>query len=321
MRIFFLTLWFSISVKLIPMSEAQPIQWHEASSRDKIEVLLIAQDFFNVLNEGNYELAHSVLHDEINLGDKWWTNAASALSLLKTISDQKTLTNPAFSTYNFADLEKEPEMKARSLNLRYALDNHSVLVHVEYDKNEEEEREAAMFLFKQDPMKVWKLFGFYGFGTKIKINNPDMLEWKAFQKVKFKKQGFSLWMYDSFKKDRKSSSRDMSIFSMPQNNEDKAHLSVAMMKGLSLPLDKITYYQASKIAEHLPRSEFIIKYLPEGYLYEYELLHENGDVSKVLITAFQRNNHTIVISLISDRDVYQQLFQEMTATFDNIIFH
>ncbi|MCC5931872.1 MAG: hypothetical protein JJU28_21695 [Cyclobacteriaceae bacterium] len=300
---------------------AQPIQWHEASSREKIEVLLIAQDFFQLLKEGEYQLGHSTLHDEVNLGDKWWTNAASALNLLKTIADQKSLSNPSFAVFNFADLEKEPEMKARSLSLRYALDNHSVLVQVEYDKNEMEDRESALFLFKKDPMQVWKLFGFYGFGTKIKINNPDMLDWKAFQKVKFRKQGFSLWMHESFKKDRKTSNRDVNIFSLPLDNVDKAHISVAMMKGLSLPLDKITYYQASKIAEHLPRSEFIIKYLPEGYLYEYELLHENGDFSKVLITAFQRKNHTIIISLISDRDVYQQFHQEMTATFDNVILH
>jgi hypothetical protein len=321
MKEFFLTISIIISIKFFPQLMAQPIQWQEASSRDKIEVLLIAQDFFQLLKEGEYQQGLSVLNDEINLGDKWWTNSASALNLLQTISDQKSLSNPSFATYNFADLEKEPEMKARSLSLRYALDNHSVLVQVEYDKNESEDRESAMFLFKKDPMQVWKLFGFYGFGTKIKINNPDMLDWKAFQKVKYRKQGFSLWLHEGFKKDRKSSNREMSIFSMASENEDKAHISVAMMKGLSLPIDKITYYQASKIAEHLPRSEFIIKYLPEGYLYEYELLHDNGDFSKVLITAFQRNNHTVIISLVSDREVYQQLYQEMTATFDNILLH
>ncbi|MGF1635660.1 MAG: hypothetical protein ACFCUU_01205, partial [Cyclobacteriaceae bacterium] len=196
---------------------AQMPSWTDVSARDKIDVLLKAQDIFAMLQETRIQELSFEIHEEVNLGDKWWTNGQTGLSILSKISEQKELHAPVFNTYNFEDLERNPTAKNQAMNLRHALDNQSILVSVDYDKTDSEEKENALLLFRKNNSDLWKIFGFYGFGTKVKINNPEQLDWKSFKKEKFRKSKFSLWMFSDFKKDKSHSTGDNRLYTLGTN--------------------------------------------------------------------------------------------------------
>ena len=90
-------------------------------------------------------------------------------------------------------------------------------------------------------------------------------------------------------------------------NEKKAELNI------------LTYKWAEYITSSYKKSDFDISYLPDGYIYKYEVLDENEVANKGITAGFENNNYIIFIQYFGLKEAYDTHWKEIDYMLRNVV--
>lgn len=263
----------------------------------------LVEDFIEAYNQGD-EIKSYLTPGEANFGGKVWMPIDGFVGFLSQLVP-KPVNSYDLKYYTIDDVDMNEDLKEIAIKLSRVFNNYSVLAHGEING-----REASIVLNQQGG--EMKIYSITIWDIPLMMNNVSEVS----PKDTIKRLNIALDIPDSFIKDSVQQNNFISYVKSGETERDETIQIINNPK--QAPLNIITYKWAEYVTSPYRRSDFDISYLPNGYIYQYEVIDDNDRVNKGITVGIEHEGQIIFIQYFGFKDAYNSHWQEIDSVLRNI---
>ncbi|MGD9327615.1 MAG: hypothetical protein PVH48_01535 [Cyclobacteriaceae bacterium] len=293
---------------------AQKMFWNDMTADDKEYAIDIANKFKEYVHSANNEdLKKLVSEGKIYTGDGQWIDHEDVYSELKTLSNSADFSISESIAYTFDEFLDNHTSNILISRCYDVFDNHSVLVVFNFEKDGK--IEECLLSIRKNRNSTWKIRGIIG----LLSNSSDSMniDTNLFREEKISDIGISILIPREF--DKSDHLNGQTIYYYEGKSGRDAAIQV-MMDDLKAKI----YYYTYKFVEHnnqqFKMSNLVVKYVPAGIKYEYEVIDPGtGTSNKGITVGMERSGKVVLIQYYSFLNVYKKIKSRVDYTLSNVI--
>jgi hypothetical protein len=293
---------------------AQKMFWNDMTADDKEYAIDIANKFKEYVHSANNEdLKKLVSEGKIYTGDGQWIDHEDVYSELKKLSNSADFSISESFAYTFDEFLDNHTNNILIGRCYEVFDNHSVLVVFNFEKDGK--IEECLLSIRKNRNSTWKIHGIIG----LISNSSDSMnvDTNLFREEKISDIGISILIPREF--DKSDHLNGQTIYYYEGKSGRDAAIQV-MMDDLKAKI----YYYTYKFVEHnnqqFKMSNLVVKYVPAGIKYEYEVIDPStGTSNKGITVGMERSGKVVLIQYYSFLNVYKKLKSRVDYTLSNVI--
>jgi len=292
---------------------AQKMFWNDMTADDKEYAIEIADKFKEYVHSANTaDLRKLVSEGKVYTGNGQWIvrkEVYSELMKLSNSADFSMSESYAYTFDEFLDNHTDNLLIGRCYDV---FDNHSVLVVFNFEKDGK--IEECLLSIRKNRNSTWKITGIIGMISNA--NYSMNVDTNLFREEKITDIGISISIPREF--DKSDHINGQTIYYYEGKSGRDAALQV-MMDDLKAKI----YYYTYKFVEHnnqqFKMSNLIVKYVPSGIKYEYEVIDPStGTTNKGITVGMERSGKVVLIQYYSFLNVYNKLKSKVDYTLSNV---
>jgi hypothetical protein len=292
---------------------AQKMFWNDMTMEDKEHAIEIADKFREHIQSTDIENIRKLISEnKIYTGKGQWVNYADVNSGLEKISNEVDFSLSESYAYTFDEFLDNHINNLLIGRCYEVFDNHSVLVVFNYEK--EGIIEDCLLSIKKNRNMTWEIQGIIGL---LPAENSSMnIDTNMFTEENISDIGMLIPIPKEF--DRSDNINGQTIYYYEGKSGRDAAFQI-MMDDLKAKI----YYYTYKFVEHnnqqFKMSNLVVKYIPGGIKYEYEVVDpSSGSSNKGITVGIERSGKVILIQYYSFLDVYKRIKPKVDYTLSNI---
>ncbi len=292
---------------------AQKMFWNDMTADDKEYAIEIADKFKEYVHSANIEdLRKLIFEGIVYTGNGEWINHEDVYPELKKLSnsvDFSTSDSFAYTFDEFLDNHTNNILIGRCYDV---FDNHSVLVVFNFEKDGK--IEECLLSIRKKRNSTWKIHGIIGLLSNT--NSRMNVDTNLFREEKISDIGISIPVPKEF--DKSDHINGQTIYYYEGKSGRDAAIQV-----MTDDLKAKIYYYTYKFVEHnnqqFKMSNLVVKYVPAGIKYEYEVIDPStGTSNKGITVGMERAGKVVLIQYYSFLNVYKKIKSRVDYTLSNV---
>jgi hypothetical protein len=285
--------------------------WSDITETDKQEALKIGKQFNSGFRKSDYVGIGKLLNNEdIFIGNGRWLNKHQFIEALEKNSNGLALSGTEASAYTFDEFLNNHINNDLIKKTYEIFDNHSVLVNlVDQDPGTSD----VLLVIRKTRVSSWEIKGVIGIISKGNFSLE--IDKGSFRIESIAAEGIRIPIPEVFTKPDIINNQTIFYFEGKSGRD-------AVFQVMSDQLKAKIYYYTYKFVEHnnqqFKMSNLVVRYIPLGILYEYEVLDPEGVTNKGITVGIQKGGKVILVQYYSFIDVYEKLKDQVNYTFFNI---
>jgi len=290
----------------------QKMFWSDMTEKDKQDALSVSEQFIACYENSDYEGIEKLLSDkDIFIGDGHWMNKLQCIEDLRNTHGNIRFPDRLTSAYTFDEFLDNHLNNALIQRTFEVYDNHSVLVHIPGSKGET--MLDVILVIHKTRDSSWEITGIEGIIPKGNITSE--INRNDFRIEKISNAGIQILLPKDFT--GPDIINDQVIFYYEGNSGRDAAFQV-----MTDQLKGRIYYYTFKFVEHnnqqFKLSDLIVRYLPVGIMYEYEVIDPEGMRNKGITIGIEKGDKAILIQYYAFLEVYKQMKEQIDHMLANI---
>ncbi len=292
---------------------AQKMFWNDMTVDDKEYAIEISNRFKDDVQSANIEsLSKSIADGMVYTGNGQWINHKDVYPEIKKLSNSIDFSSSESFAYTFDEfLDNHTNNKLIS-RCYEVFDNHSVLVVFNFEKNGK--IDECLLSIRKNKNMTWEITGIIGLisNTGARMN----VDTNLFREEKISDIGILIPIPQEF--DKSDHLNGQTIFYYEGKSGRDAAIQI-MMDDLKAKI----YYYTYKFVEHnnqqFKMSNLVVKYVPAGIKYEYEVVDPStGTSNKGITVGMERSGKVVLVQYYSFLSVYKKIKSRLDYTLSNI---
>jgi hypothetical protein len=292
---------------------AQKMFWNDMTIDDKEHAINIAEKFRELVQSANIEdLRMLISEGKVYTGNGQWISHEDVNSELKKISNSIDFSISESFAYTFDEFLDNHTNNLLIGRCYEVFDNHSVLVVFNFQKNGK--IDDCLLSIRKNRNLTWEIQGIIGLFSKT--NSGVNVNTDLFREEKIADIGISISIPKEF--DKSDHINGQTIYYYEGKSGRDAAFQI-MMDDLKAKI----YYYTYKFVEHnnqqFKMSNLIVKYIPAGIKYEYEVIDPSTGISNKGITVgMEKSSKVVLIQYYSFLNVYKKIKSRVDYTLSNV---
>jgi hypothetical protein len=303
----FLLCWFMSSLS------AQKIFWSDLTREDVHRAVETSRIFFRNVESGNLDsLRVYIAEDSIYVGGQSWFARDLFLDMVIERAEEISFRDLKITGYRFDDFLEQFDQNEILDNVYPVFDNHSVLIQMKYqfDLNIDQ-----VILVMRKAGTGWSITGFHGFGLYPETPSDQGISKREFRLEKIEGAGITLPVPTDFS-DADRSENQINFYLRGETERD------AVFQVLIDDLKAKVYYYTYKFVEYSNQqnelSDLVVRYLPYGILFEYDVMDSFGSKNKGITVGLKSGNKMVIIQFYAFYDIFKNREKEFRQVFDHV---
>jgi hypothetical protein len=294
---------------------AQKMFWNDMTIDDKEHAIEIADQFREFVQSSDSKNLQKLISDDmIYTGNGQWVNYDDVNLELEKLSNSIDFSMSESYAYTFDEFLDNHTSNLLIGRCYDVFDNHSILVVFNFEKDGK--IEDCLLSIKKNRNSTWEIQGVIGLFSKTDSGKKD--ETDMFREERISDIGILIPVPLEF--DKSDHINGQTIFYYEGKSGRDAAIQV-MMDDLKAKI----YYYTYKFVEHnnqqFRMSNLVVKYVPAGIKYEYEVIDPStGTSNKGITVGIERSGKVVLIQYYSFLNVYEDIKSRVDYTFSNIKF-
>lgn len=300
LKTFFIAFLSTVTFATHPLL-AQKMFWSDMTLEDKDQAIHIANQFIEYAETANLGgLRKLSAKDKIFIGNGHWVDFEMIKPELEGISNSIDFSISETYAYTFDEF-LDNHINNLLINKCYEVfDNHSILVVFNFKRNEI--IEDCLLSIRRNKNSTWEIQGIIGLFTNL--GSGSDIDMDLFQEEKISNAGINILVPKEF--DKSDNINGQTIFYYEGNSGRDAAIQI-MMDELKAKI----YYYTYKFVEHnnqqFKMSNLIVKFIPAGIKYEYEVIDPSGVSNKGITVGIEKSGKVVLIQYYSFLKVYNKI--------------
>jgi len=311
-KTFCLAILLTISFKVHPLL-AQKMFWSDMTLEDKEQAIKIANQFREFVQSANFnDLKGLIAKDKIYAGDGQWIDYGEIKLELEGITNSVDFSISESYAYTFDEFLDDHTNNTLIKKCYEVFDNHSVLVVFNFKKDGK--IEDCLLSIKKNRNSTWEIQGIIGMFSMLSSNlNVDK---DLFHEEKISDAGIIIPVPKEFNKSDYINGQTIFYYEGKSGRDAAFQIMVDELKA------KI-YYYTFKFVEHnnqqFKMSNLVVKYVPAGIKYEYEVIDpSSGTSNKGITVGIERSGKVVLIQYYSFLNVYKKIKPKIDYALTNV---
>ncbi len=311
MKTFCIALLFTMSFAVHPLL-AQKMFWSDMTLEDKDQAINITNQFIEYAGTANLSgLEKLSAKDKIFIGNGHWIDFREIKPGFDGISNSVDFSISETYAYTFDEF-LDNHINNPLINKCYEVfDNHSVLVIFNFKRHGN--IEDCLLSIKKNRKSTWEIQGIIGLFSNL--GSSSEMDIDLFQEEKISDIGISIPIPKEF--DKSDNIDGQTIFYYEGKSGRDAAIQI-MMDDLKAKI----YYYTYKFVEHnnqqFKMSNLIVKYIPAGIKYEYEVIDPSGASNKGITVGIEKSGKVVLIQYYSFLNVYDKIKSKVDYALINV---
>ena len=290
------------------------ITWSPFGEKEKESVLKVAEMFMEKYTESDFQSMLKFLpDDEVNYGGEVWLKTPEFIAMLKQLRGKDNLEVKSMNAYTMDDTEHNPDVKAKALKIYRMFSNLSIFVTVKMTDKTKSSSDVICLNFNLNDNKKWIVSSFLN--TSVRFAAHDNFHKNKFRMESFDDLHFTLPVPKEFSQGDKEKKQITYILSGESNRD--AAIQVGWYD-LKAPVSVMSYHWVQYLLSQYDHSDILIKYMPNGYKFEYYLKDQNDNINKGITVGFKSHDEFVFVQYFSFSDVYDKIWVEIDEMMRNI---
>jgi len=268
---------------------------------DKEQAIKHADQFRELIKSANMnDLKEMIATDKIYTGNGQWIDYGEVKLKLESITNSVDFSVSESSAYTFDEFLDDHTNNIMISKCYEVFDNHSILVAFNFKKDRQ--NEDCLLSIKKNRNSTWEIQGIIGL---FSMGYPNLNVDKAlFYEEKISDAGIIIPVPKEFNKSDYINGQTIFYYEGKSGRDAAFQIMVDELKA------KI-YYYTFKFVEHnnqqFKMSNLVVKYIPAGIKYEYEVIDPGSGISNKGITVgIERSGKVVLIQYYSFLNVYKK---------------
>jgi hypothetical protein len=262
----------------------------------------LVTEFIAAYNKGE-DIKPYLTSNEPNFGGGVWMPLDNFIGFLGQVLP-KPITDFEFDYYTIDDLEQAKEIKATAVELSRVFNNYAILANGIINN-----RKATIVLNLEG--EVMKIYSITIWDVPLIMQNTQVI----IPKDTIERLNIAINIPKSFGEPT-SDENFINYVKAGETERDETIQIINNPKQAELSL--VTYKWAEYVTSKYKRSDFDISYVPNGYIYRYEIVDENERVNKGITVGIEHNEQIIFIQYFGFKEAYNEHWQELDDMLRNI---
>ena len=264
----------------------------------------VVNNFFNAYSNGE-DITSFLTSNEANFAGKMWLPISDFKGFINQLIPRPA-ENIVFNYYTIDDIDKNEELKKKTIELSRVFNNYSILADGSING-----RKASIVLNSvETKMKIYSIT-IWDIPLKSKSPSPPVMPTDTIDII-----DLSLVIPAKFYE--VENANHVVTYTLKGETGRDAKIEI-IYNEKQADLNLLTYKWAEYVTSSYKRSDFDISYLPNGYIYKYEVLDENEVVNKGITAGFENNDYIIFIQYFGLKEAYNQHWKEIDYMLRNVI--
>ena len=292
---------------------AQKMFWNDMTLEDKEQAIEIADKFREyVQSSDDANLRNLIKGNKIYIGKGQWINNEGVSSGLEKLSNKVDFSISESYAYTFDEFLDNHSSSLMIGRCYEVFDNHSVLVAFNFEKDGI--IEDCLLSIEKNRDSSWDIRGIIGLLPAD--DSGSSMDADMFNEESISDIGISIPIPKEF--DESDNINGQTIYYYEGKSGRDAAFQI-MMDDLKAKI----YYYTYKFVEHnnqqFKMSNLIVKYVPAGIKYEYEVIDPStGTSNKGITVGIERSGKVVLIQYYSFLNVYKKIKPKVDYTLSNI---
>jgi len=303
MKILLLFLMSFISLVAFP----QDIALSSFNETDRAEALEISYEIISILNKNAVDNLDKFLSGtETNINGQLWLDQNDFKGMLSSITKNKAYAKDTLISYTIDEALNSEQKQEISEKLSRVFSNNHMLISGKYtDLKDSAHYDFYLILGRIN--NNWKLESVYLSDVKFVMKNVETLPNHRIENLE--EFGLEIPIPDMFAE--KQRENDMITYTLAGGTPRDAIIQIFSAEKKA-PIELLTYKWAEHIALNKYRSSnFTAKLHPDGIVYEYLLVDQNGNENKGISVGLEKKNKVIIIQYFSFSETYHEIWVDI----------
>ncbi len=312
MKTFCLAILLPLSFIVHPLL-AQKMFWSDMTLEDKEQAIKLADQFRELIQSVKMnDLKELIATDNIYTGNGQWIDYGEVKLKLESIINSVDFSISESYAYTFDEFLDDHTNNIMISKCYEVFDNHSILVAFNFKKDGN--NQDCLLSIKKNRNSSWEIQGVIGL---FSIGNSNFIVDQAlFHKEKISDAGIIIPVPKEFNKSDYINGQTIFYYEGKSGRDAAFQIMVDELKA------KI-YYYTFKFVEHnnqqFKMSNLVVKYIPAGIKYEYEVIDPGSGISNKGITVgIERSGKVVLIQYYSFLNVYKKMKSKIDYTLMNV---
>jgi hypothetical protein len=280
---------------------------------DKEQAINIADQFREFVQSAKMnDLKELIATDNIYTGNGQWIDYGEVKLKLESIINSVDFSISESYAYTFDEFLDDHTSNIMISKCYEVFDNHSVLVAFNFKKDGN--NQDCLLSIKKNRNSSWEIQGIIGL---FSIGNSNLnVDQALFHEEKISDAGIIIPVPKEFNKSDYINGQTIFYYEGKSGRDAAFQIMVDELKA------KI-YYYTFKFVEHnnqqFKMSNLVVKYIPAGIKYEYEVIDPGSGISNKGITVgIERSGKVVLIQYYSFLNVYKKMKSKIDYTLMNV---
>lgn len=295
----------------VNQTNGQKMFWTDMTEEDKRQALDISLKFRAFFNNSEIDQVGEWLYGgQIYIGDEVFIDRRVFLNYIKKVAGKNLIPETDPVGYRFDEfLENHinnPFLKA----VFPVFDNHSILVSLGSTNTADPGILMVVRKLKDDTWAITGLTGIFNIEEFKKV--PEISDYRV---ETIEQAGLKLPVAEIFSQSEVINNQKIFFYEGKSGRD-------AVLQIMSDQLKAKVYYYTFKFVEHnnqqFQMSNLIVRYLPIGILYEYEVVDPEGNSNKGITVGIKSGERVILIQFYSFLDVFRKIRDDIYYSLYNV---
>lgn len=281
---------------------AQEIKLSALPDNSKKEAEKVVSKFIKAI-KGNNDLTPFITSNEANYGGAIWMPTDEFIRFLKPILPSP-IKNSSFKYYTFDEVEQDSLVKNKAIKLNRVYNNFSIFALGTIN----EKKVSLILQPNEDKLKIYSLnIAEVGLAQK---NIQNIVQTDTLKDI-----NIALKIPNGFSKTEEQNGQVTYI--MRGETPRDAAIQIMYFEKRA-PINIISYKWVEHITSSYRKSEYEISYLPNGYIYKYELIDQDDNLNKGISVGIENSEYSILIQYFAFKNVYNTHWFDIDQMIRNI---
>ena len=291
---------------------AQKMFWSDMTLEDKNQAINIANQFIEYTETNNLSgLKELSSKNKIFAGDGIWIQFREIESAFEDISNTVDFSKSEIYAYTFDEFLDDHINNSLIIKSHEVLDNHSILIVFNFKKGGNDKN--CLLSIRKNRNSTWEINGIIGLFSNLKSGSG--LDKGLFHEEKISEAGITIPIPKEFDKSDNINGQTIFYYEGKSGRDAAIQIMIDELKA------KI-YYYTYKFVEHnnqqFKLSNLIVKYIPAGIKYEYEVIDPSGATNKGITVGIEKSGKVVLIQYYSFLNVYNKIKPKVDYALTNV---
>lgn len=289
--------------------EAQQERWSNLEYADKIEALSISNEIIKGLNDKTFSAIVPYLYsNEICLNGGMWSPTEEFTEMIESLINKKIFYDSTLTAYTFDDFQNDPELQAIPRNVFRVFSNRKIIVTGRYNV-QHDKADYDFYLIFGNYQNKWLMSAIYLSDVKL-IDKTSANSLANHRKETIDSLGLTLMVPEDFSGLVLQDSYPSFIL---KGETPRDAIIQIISTDLRAPYDFMTKkYVELVVLKIYPNSNYTIKYLSNGIMFDYFVVNPDDNMaSKGITIGVENNGKLIIIQYYSFEETHSRIWRDI----------